>query len=307
MRDQTRSGEPADGRAGITAELVARLVADQHPRWAGLPVVPVEADGWDNRTYRLGDTLTVRLPTHERYVAAVAKEDRWLPVLAPQLPLAVPEPVATGRPGAGYPHPWSVRRWIPGRPVGSAPVEDLTAFARTLAGFLRALRRADPTGGPAAGAHSFFRGCPPEHYDDEVVRSLESLGPAVDRPGARTVWRDALASHWTGTPVWFHGDIAPGNLLLDDRGRLTAVLDFGTSGVGDPACELVIAWTFLHGEARSAFRAEVGLDDDAWRRARGWALWKALLVAAEHGPTSPVGREQLRVVDEVLTDHARES
>lgn len=307
MGDQRRSGGPADGRAGITAELVARLVAEQHPRWAGLPVVPVEADGWDNRTYRLGDALTVRLPTQERYVAAVAKEDRWLPVLAPQLPLAVPEPVATGRPGAGYPHPWSVRRWIPGRPVGSAPVEDLTAFARTLAGFLRALRRADPTGGPAAGAHSFFRGCPPEHYDAEVVRSLESLGPAVDRSAARAVWWDALTSRWTGSPVWFHGDIAPGNLLLDDRGRLTAVLDFGTSGVGDPACELVIAWTFLHSDARSTFRAEVRLDDAAWRRARGWALWKALLVAAEHGPTSPVGREQLRVVDEVLTEHAAES
>ena len=306
MGDEERGAGPRDGRAGITARLVSRLLAEQHPRWAGLPVVPVETDGWDNRTYRLGDALTVRLPTHDRYVAGVAKEDRWLPVLAPQLPLAVPEPVATGRPGVGYPHPWSVRRWIPGHPAGSRPVADLTAFAETLAGFLRALRAADPTGAPAAGAHSFFRGSPPEHYDSEVVASLATLGPGVDHVAARAVWRDALASTWTGSPVWFHGDVAPGNLLVDDHGRLTAVIDFGTSGVGDPACELVIAWTFLHGEARRVFRAEVGLDDEAWRRARGWALWKALLVAAERGPASAVGREQLCVVDEVLADRAEE-
>ena len=294
-----------DGRAGITAELVGRLVAEQFPRWAGLPVIPVEADGWDNRTYRLGPTLTVRLPSHARYVAAVAKEDRWLPVLAPHLPLAVPEPVALGRPGQGYPHPWSVRRWIPGQPVTPARVTDPGAFARSIAGFLRALWSVDARDAPPAGAHTFYRGCPPAHYDAEVARALDELGDAVDREGALDVWRSALASSWSGRPVWFHGDVAPGNLLLDDRGRLTAVLDFGTSGVGDPASDLVIAWTFLDGAPREVFRAEVGLDGGSWARARGWALWKALIVAAEQGPGSVAGREQRRVVGEVLADHAR--
>ena len=294
-----------DGRAGITAALVRRLVAAQFPAWAGMPVLPVATDGWDNRTYRLGETLTVRLPSHARYVAGVAKEDRWLPVLAPQLPLAVPEPVALGRPGPGYPHPWSVRRWIPGHPVTASGVGEPPAFARSVAAFLRALWSLDARGGPVAGADSCHRGAHPAHYDAEVVRALDQLGGAVDRAAALDVWRAALASSWSGPGVWFHGDVAPGNLLLDERGRLTAVLDFGTCGVGDPACDLVLAWTFLDGAARAAFRAEVGLDAASWARARGWALWKALVGAAEQGPGSAAGREQRRVVGEVLADHAR--
>ncbi|MFL6025418.1 MAG: aminoglycoside phosphotransferase family protein [Friedmanniella sp.] len=295
--------EAADGRAGITAELVRRLVAREFPQWAGLPVVPVPADGWDNRTYRLGSSLTVRLPTHERYVAAVAKEDRWLPVLAPRLPLPVPVPVALGHPAEGYPHPWSVRRWIEGRPAEPGLVRDSGAFARDLAAFLRALWAVPPAGGPTAGTHSFYRGCPPRHYDHEVRRALDELGDAVDRPAAEDVWQQALVSRWTAAPVWFHGDIASGNLLLDPHGRLAAVIDFGTSGVGDPACDLVIAWTFLAGDARTAFRDAVELDEATWARARGWALWKALIVLAARTGTPRQDAANLRVVAEVLADH----
>ena len=146
-----------DGRAGIDAGLVRRLLAAQHPQWADLPITPVENDGWDNRTYRLGDELTVRLPTAAGYVPAVAKEDTWLPSLAPELPLPVPEPVATGEPGEGYPFPWSVRRWLPGSPARAHLVDDLGRFAADLAGFLRALWAVDVTGGPQAGGHSFHR------------------------------------------------------------------------------------------------------------------------------------------------------
>ena len=292
-----------DGRAGITAALVRRLIADQFPAWAGLPVVPVQEDGWDNRTYRLGLALTVRLPTHQRYVPAVAKEDRWLPVLAPQLPLPVPVPVATGRPADGYPHPWSVRRWLEGRPAERHRLADAAAFARHLAGFLRALRSIDPTGGPAAGAHSFYRGGSLAHYDAETRAALQSLGDAVDRRGLEAVWQEALASTWTAPDVWFHGDVASGNLLLDEAGGLAAVLDFGTSGVGDPACDLVVAFTLLRGRSRVVFREAMGLDDQAWARARGWAAWKALIMlAAEPHPVT--GSEHRRVLDEVLADRA---
>ena len=291
----------ADGRAGVTAGLVHRLVAEQFPAWAGLPVRPVESDGWDNRTYRLGEELTVRLPSHERYVAGVTKEDRWLPVLAPQLPLPVPVPVATGRPGPGYPHPWSVRRWIPGRPLTPEALTEPTGLALDVAAFLRALRAVEATGGPAAGVHSFFRGCPPLAYDAEVRAALDELGGEVDRRGAEEAWRRALGSTWSSPPVWFHGDVAPGNLLLDDTGRLAAVIDFGTCGVGDPACDLVLAWTVLDGDARTTFREAAGLDEGCWHRGAGWALWKALIVLAGRSGTAAEDAAQHAVVREVLT------
>lgn len=291
-----------DGRAGVTADLVRALVRDQLPRWGHLPVRPVEHDGHDNRTYRLGEHLTVRLPTAAGYAPAVAKEDRWLPVLAPHLPLEVPEPVATGAPGRGYPHPWSVRRWIDGTPLVLAPGTDHERLARDLAAFVRALQAVDPAGGPSAGGHSAFRGCDPVHYDGETRRALDDLAGHVDAALAARVWDAALAARWDGPPVWFHGDLAVGNLLVRD-GRLAAVIDFGTCGVGDPACDLVVALVTFRGPAREVFRTEAPGDAATWARARGWALWKALIVAAsalrEHGTPDP---EQLRVVEEVLAD-----
>ena len=279
-----------DGRAGIDAALVRRLIAQQFPQWADLPVTPVKIDGWDNRTYRLGTELTARLPTHETYTAAIDKEHEWLPVLAPYLPVAIPEAVAKGSPGEGYPYHWAIRRWIDGETATSENIADLDEFARSIAEFILALQSLDATGGPVAGAHSFYRGAPPEYYHDETVEALAVLKGRIDTDLAREVWDAALATSWDRTPVWFHGDIASGNLLVRD-GRLSAVIDFGTSGVGDPACDLVIAYTFFAGESRETFRAAVGQDRDTWARARGWALWKALITT------------DLPVVERVLADH----
>ena len=267
-------------RDAITAALVARLVAQQFPEWAELPVVPVAESGWDNRTFRLGDVLTARLPTADWYVAAVAKEHTWLPRLAPHLPLPVPEPVALGSPGSGYPWPWSVRRWIDGRPARVDRIADPVGFARDLAGVLVALWGVDPAGGPVAGAHSFHRGGSLTVYDDETRAALATLGPRIDGAAATRTWDDAVTAEWTGAPVWFHGDVAEGNLLVDEAGLLSAVIDFGTSGVGDPACDLVIAWTLFEGSSRAAFAEGVGRDAATWARARGWALWKALITWA---------------------------
>ena len=278
-----------DGRGGIDAALVERLVAAQFPQWAGLPVRPVEVDGWDSRTYRLGEDLTVRLPSHPAYAAAVAKEQEWLPRLAPYLPVPVPVPVGRGRPGCGYPHPWTVNRWLPGTTAVRAGLGDLDAFAADLAAFLVALRAVDAAGGPPAGDHSFHRGGDLAVYDAETRICLTRLG---DRPWATValeVWEAALDSRWTAAPVWVHGDVATGNLLVRD-GHLSAVIDFGTSAVGDPACDLVIAWTFLPDHAREAFRAGVDLDDGTWARARGWALWKALPSPAAKSATAAAMR-----------------
>ncbi|MDX3072846.1 aminoglycoside phosphotransferase family protein [Streptomyces sp. NPDC088354] len=296
---------PPDGRAGIDAPLVRRLVSAQFPRWRDLPVTPVEKDGWDNRTYRLGDAMTVRLPTGAGYVPAVAKEHTWLPRLAPRLPVPVPPVLAMGVPGEGYPYPWSVRGWLPGQTADRGHLDDLPRFAVSVAGFLHALRRCDASGGPLAGEHSWYRGASPAHYDDETRRCLAVLGGRVDTARATAVWDAALAARWEGEPVWFHGDIASGNLLVAD-GDLAAVIDFGTCGVGDPACDLVITWTFFSGAGREAFRRAVALDDATWARARGWALWKALLVLTGVIDDDPArAGVQQRVIQDVLDDHDR--
>ncbi|MFI7076329.1 aminoglycoside phosphotransferase family protein [Micromonospora sp. NPDC049903] len=294
-----------DGRAGIDAGLVRRLIARQFPHWADLPVSPVERDGHDNRTYRLGETMTVRLPTAAGYVPAVAKENEWLPRLTPELPVAVPSILGTGIPGEGYPFPWSVRGWLPGETADLAGVDDTVRFAVAVGGFVLALQSCDPTGGPAAGEHSFFRGASPAHYDQETRHLLSALTGQIDVVRAAAVWEAALAAEWRGSPVWFHGDIAVGNLLVVD-GKLAAVIDFGTSGVGDPACDLVIAWTLFSGSSRHAFRETVGQDEGTWARARGWALWKAMLLLAQHLDSDPaLTADDHRVITEVLDDHDR--
>ena len=263
-------------KADITPALVTRLLTAQFPRWAHLPVTPVELDGWDNTTFRVGTELSVRLPSADGYIPQVEKEQRWLPILAPQLPLAIPEPVANGAPGCGFPRPWSVYRWLPGEPATVDRVADLDRFAADLANFLAALYAIDPTGGPAAGEHSAFRGAPLTIYDRETREAITALDGEIDTDAATEVWEAALAAPWHGPPVWVHGDMTASNLLVVN-GRLSAVIDFGCSAIGDPACDAAITWTFFHGDSRDTFRNRLPLDDATWARGRGWALWKALI------------------------------
>jgi aminoglycoside phosphotransferase (APT) family kinase protein len=295
-------------KADITPALAGDLVREQFPQWATLPVVPVDVDGWDNTTVRLGDELSVRLPSAERYLAQVAKEHRWLPALAPHLPLRIPEPVAMGRPGSGYPWPWSVYRWIDAESASPDRMVDLPAFASRLSGFLLALQATDVGGGPAPGTHSFFRGGPVDTYDRETRETIDALAREIDTAAALRVWDAALAADRLGAAVWVHGDVAPSNLLVT-RGELAAVIDFGCCAVGDPACDLVIAWTFFSGASRDAFVATMNVDDAAWARARGWALWKALITI--RGPSREADAKARRwgwrasaaeLVEDLLTD-----
>jgi aminoglycoside phosphotransferase (APT) family kinase protein len=295
-----------DEKVNIDVSLVSRLVSTQFPQWADLPIKPVEFDGWDNTTFRLGEDMSVRLPSAERYILQVDKEHRWLPKLASHLPLPIPVPLVKGKPGEGYPFPWSVYRWIEGEPATIERIEDLAGFATTLADFLTALQRVDPTGGPPPGPHNFFRGGPLTVYDAETRQAVAALEGKIDTAAASAVWEAALKATWHGSPVWFHGDVAWGNLLVKE-GRLSAVIDFGTSGVGDPSCDLAIAWTLFGGESRDTFRAALQLDDATWARGRGWTLWKALITLAAHIDTNPskAGIARL-VIDEVLADHEPE-
>lgn len=262
------------GNPHIDAALVRRLIEAQFPHWSDLLVLPVDADGWDNRTFRIGDHLSARLPSASGYVPQVHKEATWLPVLAGELTLPIPEVVAIGRPGCGYPFEWSVRRWIEGTPVASVEVDTLR-LADDLASFLLQLQNVDPVG-PEPGAHSAYRGGPLTHYDAETRAAIAALGPVIDGGAALAAWQRAVDAVGTSAPVWFHGDIATGNLLITD-GVLSGVIDFGCAGVGDPACDLAIAWTYFDEPARSVFRDRLGADADLWARGRGWALWKALI------------------------------
>lgn len=266
-------------RVKVDEATVKALIAAQFPRWAHLPLTRVMPGGWDNRTFRLGDDLLVRMPAAAHYVAQVEKEQTWLPRLASALPLPIPAPVAVGAPGFGYPYPWSVCAWIKGETVAVAEGLDHGLLAEDLAEFLLALHAIDAGDGPAAGAHNFHRGGDPAIYDGQTRAAVETLGDQIDGAAALALWEAALATSWDRPPVWIHGDVAPGNLLVAD-GRLSAVIDFGTCGVGDPACDLAFAWTFLDDNARDTFRQALGLDDACWLRGQAWALWKALIVVA---------------------------
>jgi aminoglycoside phosphotransferase (APT) family kinase protein len=294
---------PVPTRLPADAGLVRRLVAQQFPQWADLPIRPVANEGWDNRTFHLGSEMSVRLPSASAYALAVDKEHRWLPVLAPQLPLPIPVPLAKGAPGAGYPHPWSVYRWLRGEPASQANIADLSEFATALADFLAALQHVDPTDGPVPGLHNWYRGGTLAMYDKEARRALEALAGHVPTDLATEIWQAALRASWDQRPVWFHGDVAQGNLLVKD-GTLVAVIDFGTCGVGDPACDMAIAWTLLSGQSRRAFRDRLAVDDATWARGRGWALWKALATCAG---ALDVGGSQLadtkHVLDQIFTEY----
>ena len=292
-------------RDDIDTTLVSRLVATQFPQWAHLPIRPVADSGWDNRTFHLGDEMSVRLPRAEGYAAQVEKEHRWLPRLAPLLPLPIPAPLAMGAPDREYPWPWSIYRWLDGEPATSARIADLSQFATDLAGFLTALRRIDPTGGPPAGAQNFHRGGSRAVYDGETRQAIAALASTIDTAAATEVWETALAATWRGSPIWIHGDVAAGNLLVD-QGQLSAVIDFGCSAVGDPACDLAIAWTLLDAESREAFRTTLAADSATWARGRGWTLWKGLITLAglPHASHVEAGKVR-RIIDEVLADHER--
>ncbi|MEO1016694.1 MAG: aminoglycoside phosphotransferase family protein [Pseudomonadota bacterium] len=287
----------------IDVSLVRRLIAGQFPHWSDLPVRPVERSGWDNRTFHLGEQMSVRLPSAARYVPQVEKEHRWLPELALLLPLPIPVPLGLGRPSEDYPWPWSVYRWLEGDTADKRDIADLNQFAVDLARFLAALHAVDASTGPLAGKHNFHRGGLLEVYDSEARQTIALLAAENDAERLTAVWEAALATTWQGKPVWVHGDVAQGNLLVKG-GRLSAVIDFGSAGVGDPACDLVIAWTLFGGESRKAFKAALPLDPTTWARARGWVLWKAAITIIQHRNDNPDEAAKARhVLNEVVGDH----
>jgi len=295
-----------DDQFDIDEHLVRTLVDSQFPEWAGFPLTHVDAPSTVNAIYRLGDDLSVRLPIRPGQTAQFEKDRRWLPRLGPRLPLAIPEPLAAGQPTEGYPSEWAVYRWLPGEPATHASLDNPAEAADALAAFVLAIQAIDTTDGPTPGPANYSRGAPLAPRDASARTNLEALRGVIDVEAATAVWEDALAApEWDVAPVWFHGDLMPGNVLVDG-GRLSAVIDFGAAGVGDPACDTIAAWTFLPAEVRPRFRAALGVDDATWRRGRGWALWIALVGLPYYRDTNPGFAAVLqRTLDTVLADEDR--
>ncbi len=284
--------------------LVRRLLADQFPHWAGLPIEQVRSFGTDNALYRLGEDMLVRLPRTERTSGTLEHERRWLPRLAPLLPLAVPEPLAEGAPAEGYPFAWSVYGWLEGENATFDRIADLSQFATDLADFVAALQRIDPNGAPPPGRHNSFRGEPLSRRDEATRAAIAALGRAIDGDAVTAAWEAALREpEWEGPPVWVHGDLDSRNLLVAG-GRLSAVIDFGCLGVGDPACDVMAAWKLFSADAREVFRTALSVDAATWARGRGWALSQALMALSYYTleTNAVLVTEARRWLVEVLAD-----
>jgi aminoglycoside phosphotransferase (APT) family kinase protein len=285
------------GEVDIDPELVGRLVAEQFPRLADLPVRAVRSTGTVNAIYRLGDHLYARLPRVETWARDLDQEWRWLPKLAPQLSLRIPEPVGKGHPTGSYPFSWAIYGWIDGQPYADALVDDEGQAAEELAQFVGELRRIDPVGAPPGGRRQL------QELDAATRTAIESARDVIDSDAAVAAWERALqAPAWTGTPVWIHGDLLRPNLLVRD-GRLRAVIDFGGAGVGDPATDVIAAWSVFGRAGRAVFRAALDVDDDSWNRARGLALHQAALIIPYYAETNPgFVAPAKRTVEEILAD-----
>jgi aminoglycoside phosphotransferase (APT) family kinase protein len=288
----------------IDAALVGRLVAAQFPQWADLPIEPVLPRGTDNALYRLGDDVVARLPRRERTSGTLVKERKWLPRLGPLLPLAVPVPLADGMPSEDYPWKWTVYRWLSGEAATTGRITDLSRLATDLAQFVATLQQIDPAGGPSPGEHNFFRGVALATRNDATREAIASLSATIDVGAVTFAWEAALqAGEWERAPVWIHGDLDSRNLLVDE-GRLSGVIDWGCLGVGDPACDVMVAWKTLSAKSRDIFRTLLSVDDATWARGRGWALSQALIALAyytmETNPLLVV--EAQRWLAEVLAD-----
>jgi aminoglycoside phosphotransferase (APT) family kinase protein len=283
------------GQYPLDDDLVRALIAGQLPQWAGLAVERFPSGGTVNAMYRLGDDMVVRLPLVEGGASDVALEREWLPRLASLLPTAIPEVVGFGRPAEGYPWPWSVYRWLGGMNPEAGALAEPSLLAKDLAGFVTAMRSIDLPGAPTA-----HRGGAVGLLDTEIRAAIEQLRAipqeGIDCDAVTAVWEDALrAPDWDGPPVWLHADLMPGNLLVD-AGRLTAVIDFGCLGMGDPACDLFPAWNLLPADARQVFREAVDVDDATWNRGRARTLSQALIALPYYRTTNPAMAHNARHV-----------
>jgi aminoglycoside phosphotransferase (APT) family kinase protein len=287
------------GEIGTDAALVRRLLRQQFPQWADLPVRLVPSYGTDHDIYRLGGQLCARMPRIGWAAGQAEREAAWLPRLAPHLPLALPVQVALGQPGEGYPYPWSVCEWLPGDNANGT-LSDLDQAAADLVGFVVAMRQVSTAGAPPRSRGA--RGGLLSEHDEHVRRAVKGLGDRVDGAAITRSWEESLAARPWDRDVWVHGDLLPGNLLVAS-GRLSAVIDWGGLNAGDPACDLQPAWNIFVGRSRHLFLSALNADDDARPRGRGWTLYQAVTGLHYYWDTNPgMVRQVSHALAQVLAD-----
>lgn len=288
----------------ITPSLVEKLIKNQFPEFAHLNIQSVKIQGHDNRTFRLGSDMLLRMPTAEAYALKVPKEQELLPLLQPHLTIAIPTPLKMGHPSDDYPFPFSIYKWLDGESANSVSIDDgsLECIALDLADFLKELQRIDASHGTLPGLHNWYRGAHVSVYDKGARSQIEQLSGLIDRDKAMMLWEQAMLTKWQKPPVWIHGDFSSSNILIQDN-KLSGVIDFGGMGIGDPACDLVIAWTFLKDRSREVFKQNVSMDEDTWLRARAWCLWKATFELCNiTDKTSLDALRQKQIISDVLSD-----
>lgn len=296
----------SDSAPRVDEALVRELLREQAPQWRDLPIERLQTQGWCNSTFRLGDDKVVRLPREPGYAQQIVNECHWLPKLAPHSPLAIPRPLFSGTASSSFSLPWAIYDWIDSEIALPDRISNQCEFANDLAQFLRALHRVDTEQAPRPSVENGERGGSLAVYDEQTREAISVLQNELDANAAIAVWQQALSTTWPHSAVWVHGYISVGNLFLR-QGKLAAVIDFGNMAVGDPACDLVIAWTIFDEQSRGAFREALAIDDDTWARGRAWAFWKALIIAAKLDESNAYeARDPWKVIDTVLRDHANE-
>jgi aminoglycoside phosphotransferase (APT) family kinase protein len=291
----------------VDEDLVRYLISNQFPKWKDYAIKPVSSQGWDNRTFHLGSDMAVRLPSSESYAPQAEKEQTWLPYLSQKLPFQIPVLLEKGNPSEIFPYKWGVYKWFDGDNLELELINDISRLANDIAHFLTQLQKIDTVNAPLAGQHCFYRGAPLEVYHAETKTAIHNLSEIIDLKFATEIWDKAVGTKWEKPSVWFHGDIAKGNILTKN-GELYAIIDFGCCGVGDPACDLSIAWTFLSEQARQVFKSELNLDEATWQRGRAWALWKALItIEGNIGKAENVKtKEAIKTLKEIFEDYELE-
>jgi aminoglycoside phosphotransferase (APT) family kinase protein len=287
-----------DGEIDIDVDLVGALIAGQFPDLAHLPLRKVASTGTVNAIYRVGDELYARLPRMEEWAGDLDREWHWLPRLASAgLPLQLPEPAAQGMPTNRYPYPWAIYRWIEGEPFADATVDDESQAATALADFVTQLRRIDPAGAPRSGRR------PLRELDADTRDAIAAAAGVIDGDAAMAAWESSTdGPAWDGSPVWIHADLLRPNVLVAD-GRLRAVLDWGGAGVGDPAADVIAAWTLFGPVGRETYRSALSVDEATWIRARGFALHQAVAIIPYYRETNPAFVAQaIRTVEQIIAD-----
>lgn len=285
----------------IDIPLLMKLLSHQFPEMANLPVKQVQHFGTDNAIFRLGEDKSIRLPRRDSAAQQVKKEQEWLPKLAPHLPLAIPDIIGSGKPGGGYPYDWLICDWIPGINAYDGTCANLEQAAKDLAHFIKALQGVSAECAPVAR-----RGLPLATQDKEVRKAIAALNNMFDIDAIASIWEECLnAPEWEKPPAWLHGDLLPSNLLIQN-GKLSAVIDFGLSGVGDPACDLIPAWNLFDASSREIFKSTLDVDDDSWVRGKGWALSIAVIIIPYYLETNPVLVSVAKhMINEILADRER--